>query len=212
MRRISSITVALTALSLTTVGLAGAQGSSLKLADKLVSKAQQLNSSIRATNLQVKKTLESYNYIIQGKAQDPRAEYKKLVKDLDKSVKARENVRFSAEEMDKAATKYFESWEASQSGYNDPDMKAKSEERLAKTRESYARIFEVGGKAGEDFDTFIAKMDDQIRFLGQDLNPTAIADLTDEAAALNEQADTLFKSISETLKTSTDYTTALKPQ
>ena len=86
------------------------------------------------------------------------------------------------------------------------------DENQSETQENYAKIFEAGRKAGEDFDGFIAKMDDQIRFLGQDLNPAAISELSDEAAVLNKQADDFFKSITETLKTATDYTTSLKPQ
>ena len=117
-----------------------------------------------------------------------------------------------ADAMQQAADKYFASWEASQAGYGSEELRAKSEARLAETKNNYAKIFEAGRKAGEDFDGFISKMDDQIRFLGQDLNPYAIAELSDEAAELNGQADTLFSSITETLKTATSYTDSLKPQ
>jgi len=206
-----SILAAVVAM-ISTVGVGEAQSSGHKLTDKLINRAQQLTSSIRATNLQVKKTLESYNYIIEGKADDPRAEYKKLVKDLDKSVKARDGVRVKAEAMQKAADAYFADWEASQAGYNSEEMRAKSEARLAETKENYAMIFEAGRMAGDNFDAFIAKMDDQIRFLGSDLNPAAIADLADEAAELNGQADDFFQSISDTLKTAVDYTGSLEPQ
>ncbi len=73
------------AILVSTVGVGLAQSSSgHKKTDKLIYRAQQTTSAIRATNLQVKKTLESYNYIVEGKAQDPRAEYKKLVKDIGK--------------------------------------------------------------------------------------------------------------------------------
>lgn len=210
MPRDRKIVAALAVLIVSLVGTGMAQTESLKLADKLVGRAQELSSAIRATNLQVKRTLDSYNYIVEGKAQDARGEYKKLVKDLDKSIAARNDVRVRAAAMQKAADKYFESWEASQAGYNDPEMRAKSEARLAKVREDYARIFAAGGKAAEDFDGFIAKMDDQIRFLGQDLNGAAIADLADEAAALNEHAAGFFRAISETLKVAVDYTESLK--
>ncbi len=212
MHRIHPIAAFWTAVSLAVALQASAQSPTLKLADKLADRAQDLNSSIRAANLQIKKTLESYNYIVQGKAQDPRTEYRKLVTDLDKCLKSREQVRLKADGMQQAAAKYFESWEASLDGYNDPEMKAKSEERLASTRESYLTIFEVGSGAGDEFETFISKMDDQIRFLGQDLSPGAIADLTEKAADLNEQSEELFRSISETLKVSSDYATSLKPR
>ena len=212
MRKTVVIAITMIALLVSIGGAAQAVTSGFKLADKLISRAQATNSAIRATNLEVKKTLEHYNYIVDGKASDPRAEYKALVKELNKCLKGRDNVRVKAEAMQKAADKYFADWEATQAGYVDAEMRAKSETRLAETKENYAKIFEAGRKAGADFDMFIAKMDDQIRFMGHDLNPSAIADLSDEAAELNGQADEFFKSITETLKTATDYTESLKPQ
>ena len=212
MRKTVVLAITLIALLVSIGDVAQAATSGFKLADKLISRAQATNSAIRATNLEVKKTLEHYNYIVDGKASDPRAEYKALVKELDKCLKERDNVRIKAEAMQKAADKYFADWEATQAGYGDTEMRAKSETRLAETKENYAKIFEAGRKAGADFDMFIAKMDDQIRFMGHDLNPSAIAELSDEAAALNGQADDFFKAITETLKTATDYTESLKPQ
>lgn len=211
MRRTFVTAIVMVALLISIGGVAQAQKSGIKLADKLVSRAQATNSAIRSTNLQVKKTLEHYNYIIDGKASDPVAEYKKLGKDLDKCLVERNNVSTKVDAMQKAADKYFANWEASQGGYSSDEMRAKSEARLAETKANYAKIFEAGREAGANFDGFIAKMKDQIIFLGQDLNPSAIADLSDEAAELNGQADSFFKSITETLKVATDYTNSIKP-
>jgi hypothetical protein len=212
MRRSSAIVMVIVALLVSISGVAQAQKSGLKLAEKLTNRAEQVNSAIRSTNLELKKTLEHYNYIVDGKAEDPRAEYKSLTKEMDKCLKSRDNVRSNAAAMQAAADKYFANWEASQAGYSSEDMRAKSEARLAETKANYAKILEAGGKAGADFDEFIAQLGDQVRFLGLDLSPSAIAELTDEAAALNKQADTLFNSITETLKTSADYTAKLAPQ
>ncbi len=212
MRRTLMVAIVMVALLFSISGVANAQSSGHKLTDKLISRAQNLTSSIRATNLQVKKTLESYNYIIDGKASDPRAEYKKLVKDLRRSERAREDVRDKVEAMEKAAAAYFGDWEASQAGFHSDEMRAKSEARLAETKQNYGKIFDAGNTASDNFNSFIAQMDDQIRYLGHDLNPSAIADLADEAAELNEQANEFFTSITETLKTAVQYTDSLKPK
>ncbi len=78
-------------------------------------------------------------------------------------------------------------WEESLAGYNSDEMRAKSEGRMAETKANYDKIFEAGSKAADDFATFIAALDDQVRYLGNDLNPSAIAELDDEAAALNSR-------------------------
>jgi len=213
MRRMNSITAVMVAVLISTVGAGLAQSNSgHKKTDKLIYSAQQTTSAIRATNLQVKKTLESYNYIVEGKAQDPRVEYKKLVKDINKCQQSREDVRTKADKMQKAADAFFLDWEESLAGYNSDEMRAKSEGRMNETRANYDKIFEAGAKAGKDFSTFIAALDDQVRFLGNDLNPSAIADLGDEAAALNKQADDFFKAIDETIQVAVKYSSSLAPQ
>jgi uncharacterized protein YhaN len=210
--RYSTITVLVAALLVTSSGVVVAQSSGHKKTDKLIYRAQQTTSAIRAANLQVRKTLESYNYIVEGKAQDPRAEYKKLVKDIGKSQKAREDVRTKAEAMQKAADAFFQDWQESLAGYNSDEMRAKSEDRMNTTRANYDKIFEAGARAGEEFETFIAALDDQVRYLGIDLNPTAIAGLTDEAAELNEQADAFFAAIDDTIQEAVSYSSSLAPE
>jgi hypothetical protein len=213
MHKLSSVTAVMAAVLISAVGVGFAQSSSgHKKTDKLIYRAQQTTSAIRATNLQVKKTLESYNYIVEGKAQDPRAEYKKLVKDIGKCEKSRDDIRVKAENMQKAADAFFMDWQESLAGYNSDEMRAKSEGRMAETQANYDKIFEAGTKAADDFDSFIAALDDQVRYLGNDLNPSAIAELDDEAAALNTQADQFFKAIDETIKVAVKYSTSLEPQ
>jgi len=212
MRKMISITAVMAAVLISNVGVGAAQSGGHKKTDKLIYRAQQTTSAIRATNLQVKKTLESYNYIVEGKAQDPRAEYKKLVKDIGKSQKSRDDVSAKAESMQKAADAFFLDWEESLAGYNSDEMRAKSEGRMKETMENYSKIFDAGTKAGEEFDAFIAALDDQVRYLGNDLNPSAIAELDDEAAALNKQAEDFFKAIDETIKVAVEYSSSLEPQ
>lgn len=213
MRKITSTMAILATALIATAGTGWAQSSSgHKKTDKLIYRAQKTTSSIRATNLQVKKTLESYNYIVEGKAQDPRAEYKKLVKDIGKCEKAREDVRTKADQMQKAADVFFVDWQESLAGYNSAEMRAKSEDRMNETRANYDKIFEAGSKAADEFETFIAAMDDQVRFLGNDLNPSAIAELDEEAAALSAQAKDFFKAIDDTIQVAVKYSSSLKPQ
>ena len=210
MRRMSSVLTVMVALMISVVGVGSAQSPANKKTEKLIYRAQQTTSAIRATNLQVKKTLESYNYIVEGKASDPQAEYKKLVKDIDKCRSSRGDVRLKAESMQKVADKFFLDWQESLAGFNSEDMRAKSEGRMNETKDNYAKIFEAGSKAGEDFDTFIASLDDQILYLGQNLNPAGIAELTDEAATLNGQAGDFFKSIDDTIQVAVKYSTSLE--
>lgn len=214
MRKTNTVLAALALVAVVLVlapGLVDATTKGLKKADKLATRAQETVGAIRATNLQVKKTLESYNYIIAGKADDPTKEFKSLSKDLDKCSSSRNGVRDAANSMQKAYDKYFVEWEESLLQYNSEEMRQKSEDRMNEMKRNYTKISEAGTKAGAEFDAIIASLEDQTLYLGQDLNPAVIADLTEEAAALNKQAEEYFTSIDETIKVAEQYAESLQP-
>jgi hypothetical protein len=192
-------------------GAVEAQSSGHRKTDKLIYQARLTTASIRDTLFQIQNTMEGYNAIIDGKAPDNRKAYKRLVKDIGKCETAAENVGRRADAMQKVADKFFGDWEASLAGFNSEEMRAKSAGRMNATKANYDKIFEAGRQARELFDPFIANMDDQIRFLGHDLNPSAIADLQDEAAQLNADAEELDKAISETIKVAARYANSLEP-
>ena len=55
-------------------------------------------------------------------------------------------------------------------------------------KKRYASIGETLSQAGDEFAPVVQELNDQILFLGRDLSPEAVADLQDEAEALNQQA------------------------
>ena len=64
-----------------------AQAPTHKQTDKLVTRAHYVIGSLKTARLQIKTTLDEYNAIIDGKAPDNRAAYKKLNKDIGRSEK-----------------------------------------------------------------------------------------------------------------------------
>lgn len=182
-----------------------------KQIDKLIARAGDTIAAIRHARIQIKATVDDYNEILQGEAEDNRAAYKKLQKALVKSEKTVDAVGSEADRMDLAANRYFNSWKASLSEFSSDEMRERSEARMNETRERYDSILQAGRSAGDAFRTFVTQLDDQIVFLGHDLNPAAIGDLQDEAEKLNEQADDLFTKVDETMRTAMKYRASLKP-
>jgi Mg2+ and Co2+ transporter CorA len=64
----------------------------------------------------------------------------------------------------------------------------KSLNRLNASREKYAALGEALGQAGEVFKPLVQDLNGQILFLRRDHSAEAVADLQDEAEALNQQA------------------------
>ena len=210
-RKLSALLVML-ALLATIPGVVQAQQSpGFKQTDKLISKSQATISQIRSTKLQTETTLGGYNAIIEGKVPDNRKAYKALVKDIQKCENQADKVGNRIVAMQTAASTYFSDWEASIATITSDDLRAKSEMRLKETRASYDEILKAAQKAGDEFTPFITNLHDQVTFLGHDLNPSAIADLTDEAAKLNAKGDKVFSAVDDTIEVATKYTNSLKP-
>ena len=71
---------------------------------------------------------------------------------------------------------------------------------MTAAQQRYASLGETLAAAGQEFAPVIQDLNDQILFLGRDLSPEAIADLEDEAAALNQQADAAIAKVKQMLE------------
>ena len=188
-----------------------AQSATHKKIDKLINRSHYVIGSLKSARVQIAATLAEYNAIIDGEAGDPRAAYKKLGKEIKRSVKRAEDVRHEVDRMDQVAMKFFGEWEESLADFTSDDLRAKSEQRLRETQANYGEILAAGKAAGEEFRPFVAQLDDQIVYLGNDLNPSGIAELQDEAADLNAQAERVFEAVDAITKRASKYATALRP-
>ena len=166
---------------------------------------------MRNARLQVATTVSDYNEIIDGKADDNRTAYKQLQKSLSKSQKAAAAVGTRVAKMEEAADTYFSSWEGSLAEFSSDDMRARSEKRMNDTRERYDGILKAARDSGDAFSPFVTDLKDQILFLGYDLNPSAIAELKDDAKKLNSQADEVFTQVDTTIETAQKYRASMNP-
>jgi hypothetical protein len=199
------------ALLITAPAVVQAQSSGHKQTDKLIKKSQDTIAAIRSTKMQTEETLAGYNAIIDGKVPDNRKAYKKLSNDIRKCDNQANKVRANITSMEEVADVYFADWKNSLAAISDPDLRAKSEKRLNETRTNYEGILTAAEKAGAEFKPFLTSLNDQVVFLGHDLNPSAIADLKDEAADLNAQGKKVFEAVDGTVKTASKYANSIKP-
>jgi hypothetical protein len=183
---------------LTTLLLAGIVASAqegVNQTEALIKKGEQTVRAVTEARGQLEKTLANYNTIVDGTAADPKDSYKDLGKAVKDSEDRVADVTKRKEEMDVEAAKLFDSWKASADAISNPDLKKKSQERLAETQGRYGRIATAGKDASSAYDAFLAGLKDQITFLGHDLNPAALASLKPDAVKLNDRAKSMFEKI-----------------
>jgi hypothetical protein len=167
--------------------------------------------AIGESKAQLQKTVATYNSITEMTAKDLKDAYKDLNKDVLESEKKVTDGRPKVDEMNTAAESYFAAWKASTAAISDPDLRKRSEERLAGAQARFNSIAAAGRDARQSFDTLMTDVKDQSTFLGHDLNASAIASLKPNAAKFNTRAKTVFTKVDGVTKMFDEYMASLKP-
>jgi len=191
--------------------VARSQDAGVKQIELLTKKAGATVEAIANTKIQLMKTMDVYNGLMADGATDRKGAYKKLQQEMTATEKRRSEITVRADEMKAEADALFKSWADSAVAISDAELRKRSEERLAKTKQSFAEVGTVGQKATELYGPVMKALQDQVTFLGHDLNPSAVASLKPNAAKLNDEAKELVKRIDDTITTANTAIGALRP-
>jgi chromosome segregation ATPase len=178
---------------------------------KLVKSVDSTVKSIGDTRQQLEKTVAGYNSIMEQTAKDPKDAYKDLGKDITESEKKVGDARLKVDEMNSEAQRHFTAWKENAAAITDPELRKKSEQRLADAQARFQKIEAAGKDAGQSFDTLMKDLKNQATFLGSDLNASAISALKPDAAKFNTRAKTVFQKIDGVNKMFDDYVASIKP-
>jgi len=178
---------------------------------KLLKTVESTVKSIGEARQQLEKTLAGYNSIMDLTAKDTKDAYKNLGKDITESEKKVADTKLKVDEMNAEAGRNFTAWKDSASAITDPDLRKRSEQRLADSQARYEKIAAAGKDARQSFDSLMTDIKNQSTFLGNDLNASAITSLKGDAAKFNTRAKTVFDKIDGVNKMFDTYVTSMKP-
>jgi len=167
--------------------------------------------AIGESKAQLQKTVATYNSITEMTATDLKGAYKDLNKDIADSEKKVADGRPKVDEMNTSAEGYFAAWKASAEAISDPGLRKRSEDRLADAKARFDKIAAAGKDARQSFDTLMTDIKDQYKFLGLDLNASAIASLKPDAAKFDGRANAVFAKIDGVTKMFDEYVASMKP-
>jgi hypothetical protein len=184
----------------------------LKQVQNLIKKANTTVEAVNDTKAQIQKTMDAYNVVLAPETADRRDAYKKLQKEMTSTDKKRMETQKKADDMNLEADKLFKSWEGSTAAIQNPDLRKRSEERLQKTKDRYSEIRQSGQSASTLYSPFVKSLQDQVAFLGHDLNAGAVASLKPDADKLNAQAKELYAAIDKVTTAATNNINRLKPE
>ena len=199
-------------LGLCLAATAQAQDEGVKRVEQLTRKARSMVDAIANAKLQLLKTMDVYNTLMSEAAADRKGAYKKLQQEIATTTERRATIVTRASDVDLEAEALFKGWSDSLAAIGDPALRQRSEQRLATTKAHLAEIRNVGQKAAEVYGPVMKTLDDQVTYLGHDLNAAAVASLKPDAAKLNTEVQELGKRIDETITTANEAIAALEPQ
>ena len=203
-------TISLMIFGAALVGVAQEEG--VKQIQQLIKKANSTVESITDARTQLQKTMDAYNAVLAPDVKDRRDAYKKLQKEMANADKKRAEVSTRSSEMNIEADKLFKSWEASTAAITDADLRRRSEQRLTTAKQRFGEIRTAGQSGSEHYGRFMKSLQDQVTFLGHDLNPGAVAALKPDADKLNAQAKELFAAIDKTTAAANDNISKLSAE
>jgi hypothetical protein len=209
---IRAVAVGTVAALVGTTAVRAQQDAGVKQVEQLVKKSGSTVQAIAETKLQLQKTMDVYNSLMSTDEKNMKGNYKKLQQEMDATAKKRADIKLRADEMNAEAQTLFKSWGDSAAAIQSADLRQRSQERLDKTKASFAEIGTVGQKAVDLYDPFMKALQDQVTYLGHDLNTQAVQSLQADAAKMNEKAQTLMKSIDDTISVANKNITDLRPQ
>ena len=172
-----------------------AQDEGVKQIEQLIKKANAQIESINDAKQQLQKTMNAYNQVLDPNVKDRRDAYKKLQKEMSESEKKRAEVSARSMEMNTEADKLFKSWEGSTSGIQSPELRERSVQRLKRTQDRFSELRQTGRQAADLYAPVMKTLQDQVGYLGHDLNAGAVATLKPDADKLNAQAQELYTAI-----------------
>src|SRR5262245_18769727 len=213
MKRTGFVVTVLAIATALVASRAGAQqDQGVKQVEALVKASGSTVQAISQTKLQLMKTMDVYNALLADDVKDVKKLYRDLQKEMDSTEKRRAEITTRAALMSSEADALFKSWEASTAAIESESLRKRSQERLQQTKATYAEIGVVGRRAADLYAPVMKTLGDNVKYLGHDLNASALASLKPDAKKLNQEVETLGKAIDDTVTATNAKIAAIRPQ
>jgi len=168
------------------------EADSLKEVDTLVSRIERVHVESELAKQRVREAVDLLHFIVGPEfSGDPVLAYGDFVAAVERSEEQETVLRSSVSSMKASATSVFSSWSEGLAVFANPNMRARSEERLRETRERYGAITASADPALDSMETLNASLRDHVLFLEHDFNPYAVAALGGEVGSVTEHASRL---------------------
>jgi len=178
--------------------------------DILVSRVEKAKDSQEAAKEQFKTTMQRFQELTNFNGGDLEAMYKKLSGEYDASVSRANAVRDKIASVDSVAQDMFKEWKNELSEYQNPDLRAKSEQELNDSKQHYATLIAAMRQSEAKMDPVLKAFHDQVLFLKHNLNAAAVSSLQATATGINSDVQALIKDMENSINEANAFIAQMK--
>ena len=208
---IYSLQFLLASLAIVALVIGCATTSGTKQADKVGDSFGDLRDEIVDLKQAVNESLAFLDQTVEQADKDPRKPYKDFSKSVDRVGKSREKVGKRAEDVKAAGAAYFKEWEKQLAEMNNPEIRAKAEERKQQLSETFGNFGPLVEQTNSDFDAFYADLKDLRAFLGHDLTVAGVDAAKDIINTTRESGTKVDQSLDELITEMNTIEAAITP-
>jgi len=171
----------------------------------LTGEIDKLQKELTTGKTDLQKTLAEHDAIVNNKDGDYLGHYKKYNSGIEDVSKDREAVKARVDKVKAAAEPYFGRWRDDNSKITDPGLRARDASNLANTRARYDEIFKAGDEAKAAYEPLMTTLKNHSQFWSNNLNAESAAQMKEDSAKLEKDANTLYGLIDKVVETAKKY-------
>lgn len=180
-------------------------------ATETTARVDDLHAELDLLKIQIDTTAGALKGLVDGQDQDLRPLFTGFVKQVDKLEAGTERVEASADRMRAQGETYYTAWELELESISDPGLRKESEERRDQARERFRALVSTVKEARAAFEPYLTDLRDIQVFLNNDLNPSGVTAISDDAEKATERGEGLRVHIDEVIAELEEVTAAMSP-
>ena len=178
--------------------------------DILVSRVEKAKDSQQEAQEQFRSALERFESVVNLAETDLLKAYKKLNAEYEDAEEAAEEVSERIDEVEDVATALFREWRQEIELYQNPSLKASSQQKLRDTEARYKQMMASMREAEASMKPVLLTFRDNVLYLKHNLNAQAIGALRGEFETLKTSIDSLIAQMNRSIESSNRFIAEIK--
>jgi hypothetical protein len=184
----------------------------LRETERFIRAGEQTTAAVGTAKTEVERTLAAYNTLISNPSTDMRRDYRNLMRAVDNMNRRVTEATTRIGSMQAAADVYYRGRGLTVKSIQDPQLQSQAQQRMAQNQKEFDGVLTALREAGSALEPVRKQLNDQIIFLGSDLNPSATASLKPQAEKLNANAAEVFARTDAAIARANNFFNALRSQ